>query len=114
MSHQAVSAQSESVMRQETHELREEVRTMFYHAYNNYMEHAFPLDELRPLSCAGEDSLGGYSLTLIDAMDTLALLGDLKEFSKAVRWVANNVNFDKVRQTFPLKCSVRVLQDRPG
>lgn len=29
------------------------------------MEHAFPLDELRPLSCGGEDSLGGYALTLV-------------------------------------------------
>lgn len=38
---------------------------MFYHAFNGYMEHAFPLDELRPHSCAGEDSLGGYALTLV-------------------------------------------------
>lgn len=38
---------------------------MFYHAFNGYMEHAFPLDELRPLSCGGEDSLGGYALTLV-------------------------------------------------
>lgn len=38
---------------------------MFYHAFNGYMEHAFPLDELKPLSCGGEDSLGGYALTLV-------------------------------------------------
>lgn len=38
---------------------------MFYHAFDGYMEHAFPLDELRPLSCEGEDSLGGYALTLV-------------------------------------------------
>lgn len=38
---------------------------MFYHAFNGYMKHAFPLDELRPLSCEGEDSLGGYALTLV-------------------------------------------------
>jgi mannosidase alpha-like ER degradation enhancer 2 len=38
---------------------------MFYHAFNGYMEHAFPLDELKPLSCEGEDSLGGYALTLV-------------------------------------------------
>lgn len=38
---------------------------MFYHAFDGYMEHAFPLDELRPLSCGGEDSLGGYALTLV-------------------------------------------------
>ena len=38
---------------------------MFYHAFNGYMQHAFPLDELRPLSCTGEDTLGGYALTLV-------------------------------------------------
>lgn len=40
---------------------------MFYHAFNGYMRHAFPLDELRPLSCEGEDSLGGYALTLVSS-----------------------------------------------
>lgn len=38
---------------------------MFYHAFHGYMEHAFPLDELKPLSCEGEDTLGGYALTLV-------------------------------------------------
>lgn len=62
---------------------------MFYHGFDNYMTHAFPEDELRPLSCtplvrAGEgagpadadlnDVLGNYSLTLIDSLSTLAIL----------------------------------------
>ena len=38
---------------------------MFYHAFVGYMEHAFPHDELKPLSCEGEDTLGGYALTLV-------------------------------------------------
>jgi hypothetical protein len=42
-----------------------QVRQMFYHAFDGYMEHAFPLDELRPLSCTGENTLGGYALTLV-------------------------------------------------
>jgi len=32
---------------------REEARDMFYHAYNAYMENAYPADELMPLSCKG-------------------------------------------------------------
>ena len=32
---------------------RDEARDMFYHAYNAYMENAFPADELMPLSCRG-------------------------------------------------------------
>lgn len=38
---------------------------MFYHAFDGYMEHAFPQDELRPMSCSGEDTLGSYALTLV-------------------------------------------------
>lgn len=26
---------------------------MFYHAYNGYLNYAYPLDELRPLTCTG-------------------------------------------------------------
>ena len=57
--------------------------------YDNYMKHAFPLDELNPLECSGRgpdyqnpdnininDVLGDYSLTLVDTLDTLALLGN--------------------------------------
>jgi len=29
--------------------LREEVKGMFYHGWDNYMKHAYPLDELMPI-----------------------------------------------------------------
>lgn len=37
---------------------RERVRAMFYHAYEHYLESAFPYDELRPLTCDGQDTWG--------------------------------------------------------
>lgn len=67
--------------------LRKDTEHMFYHGFENYLEHAFPEDELRPLSCrplardrdtlanAGlNDVLGNYSLTLIDSFSSLAIL----------------------------------------
>ncbi|KAL2839788.1 glycosyl hydrolase family 47-domain-containing protein [Aspergillus pseudodeflectus] len=67
--------------------LRIETEHMFYHGFENYLEHAFPEDELRPLSCSPlhrdrnnpghaelNDVLGNYSLTLIDSLSTLAIL----------------------------------------
>ncbi|KAL2832268.1 glycosyl hydrolase family 47-domain-containing protein [Aspergillus pseudoustus] len=67
--------------------LRIETEHMFYHGFENYLEHAFPEDELRPLSCRPlhrdrnnpghaelNDVLGNYSLTLIDSLSTLAIL----------------------------------------
>jgi hypothetical protein len=62
------------------------------------MEHAFPEDELRPLSCAPltrdrhnpahievNDVLGNYSLTLIDSLSTLAILASSPPPSKKGR-----------------------------
>ena len=41
------------------------------------------------------DVLGDYSLTLIDSLDTLAVMGNITEFQKAVKLVVDNVSFDK-------------------
>lgn len=66
---------------------RLEAEHMFYHGYENYIKHAFPEDELRPLTCKSltrdranpahielNDALGNYSVTLIDSLSTLAIL----------------------------------------
>lgn len=38
--------------------LREEVREMFFHAYDGYLKYAIKFDELRPLSCDGVNTWG--------------------------------------------------------
>ncbi|XP_020967048.1 alpha-mannosidase I MNS4 isoform X1 [Arachis ipaensis] len=102
---------ADSVTPDEAKLLRDEVREMFYHAFNGYMDNAFPLDELRPMSCAGEDTLGGYALTLIDSLDTLALLGDRDRFAASVEWIGKNIRFDILQnKTVSLfETTIRVL-----
>ncbi|XP_075655445.1 alpha-mannosidase I MNS4 [Castanea sativa] len=102
-------ALAEGVTPEEAKELRDEVRGMFYHAFNGYMEHAFPLDELRPLSCGGEDTLGGYALTLIDSLDMLALLGDWEHFASSVEWIGKNLQFDINKTVSVFETTIRVL-----
>ncbi len=51
---------------------------------------------VRWLSCKGVDTLGGYSLTLVDALDTLALMGNASEFAKGVYWLSSHLDFDLV------------------
>ena len=80
--------------RQELVRWREEVREMFQHSYNSYLDHAYPYDELRPLSCDGVDTWGSYSLTLIDALDTLAVIGNYSEFTRVYSLLAQRTNFD--------------------
>ncbi|KAG5554569.1 hypothetical protein RHGRI_012209 [Rhododendron griersonianum] len=100
---------AESVTREEAKQLRDEVREMFYHAFHGYMEHAFPLDELKPLSCEGEDTLGGYALTLIDSLDMLALLGDRERFTESVEWIGKNLRFDINKTVSVFETTIRIL-----
>ncbi|KAK6763987.1 hypothetical protein RB195_024351 [Necator americanus] len=76
---------------------RERAYEMFMHGYHSYMKYAYPADELMPLSCRGrirgitpsrgdvDDCLGNFSLTLIDTLDTLVVIGALDEFELALR-----------------------------
>nr|CAD7261104.1 unnamed protein product [Timema shepardi] len=102
-------------------EFREEARDMFYHAYRAYMENAYPADELMPLSCRGrwrgvepsrgdiDETMGNFSLTLIDALDTLVVIGDLDEFEHAVKLVVRDVTFDNDVVVSVFETNIRVL-----
>eukprot|EP01062_Namystynia_karyoxenos_P059750 TRINITY_DN51173_c0_g1_i1.p2 TRINITY_DN51173_c0_g1~~TRINITY_DN51173_c0_g1_i1.p2 ORF type:complete len:835 (+),score=263.17 TRINITY_DN51173_c0_g1_i1:82-2586(+) len=91
--------------------LRDEARGMFYHAYDGYMRHAFPEGELRPVSCTG----GAFSLvnisglTLIDTLDTLAVMGNASEFRRAVDLVVGTVSFDLDVNVSVFETTIRVL-----
>ncbi|KAH8048232.1 mannosyl-oligosaccharide 1,2-alpha-mannosidase [Aureococcus anophagefferens] len=66
-------------------EYREKARRMFYKGYDAYMAHAFPKGELLPRSCVGAhfDLVKLPVVTLVDAVDTLAILGNRSEFQGA-------------------------------
>ena len=106
--------------RHEREELRLEAKRMFYHGYNSYMEHAFPWDELKPLSCKGrrwdrrhrgdlDDTLGGFSMTLIDSLDMLAVVGDFEEFRNAVETVVETVKFDRDVRVSVFETTIRII-----
>ncbi|XP_030391136.1 ER degradation-enhancing alpha-mannosidase-like protein 3 isoform X5 [Gopherus evgoodei] len=94
---------------------------MFDHAYGSYMKHAYPADELMPLSCRGrvrgmepsrgdvDDALGKFSLTLIDTLDTLVVLNKLDEFEDAVRKVVLGVRLDNDVVVSVFETNIRVL-----
>jgi len=88
---------------------REEVRSMFQHAYDSYLRHAFPFDELRPLSCDGMDTWGSYSLTLIDALDTLAVMGNNTEFRRVYDIVAKRTDFDANINVSVFETNIRIV-----
>lgn len=88
---------------------REEVREMFNHAYSGYLKHAYPYDELRPLTCDGVDTWGSYSLTLIDALDTLIVMGNYTEFERVVNIITETINFDINMNVSVFETNIRVI-----
>ena len=85
------------------------------------MLHAYPHDELMPLSCSGrsrgvtpsrgdvDEALGNFSLTLIDTLDTLAIMGQIREFSLAIRRVIQQVSFNANLSVSVFETNIRVL-----
>lgn len=54
----------------------------------------FPKDVLQPLSCSGRDQWKGMSMTLIDALDALAIMGNRSAFAQALEHCVQHVTFD--------------------
>lgn len=115
------SVPTHNMSNKERNELKEEAREMFYHAYQAYMEKAYPADELMPLTCQGryrgitpsrgdlDDVLGNFSMTLVDTLDTLVILGDLDEFERAVKLVIKDVKFDNDIVVSVFETNIRMI-----
>merc|ERR1719281_1666966 len=94
---------------------------MFQHGYDSYMKYAFPADELMPLSCQGrvrgvtksrgdiDDALGRFSLTLVGSLDTLAVLGNVSEFKRAVDLTLKHVSFDRDIVVSTFETNIRMV-----
>lgn len=104
--------------------MKEKVRQMFYHAYENYLTHAFPHDELKPLTKSFTDSLSqlgnlklehlpqdynGSALTLIESLSSLVIMGNNTEFERGVLWLSENLTFDVDARINLFECNIRVL-----
>jgi hypothetical protein len=89
--------------------MQQRVVDMFYHAYDNYMLHAFPHDELLPLSCHYVDNFGSYALTLVDSLDMLAVLGNRTEFTRAVGLLQQHLTFDVDACISVFETNIRVM-----
>lgn len=101
----------------ERQKLGEEAKQMFYHAYRSYIT-TYPADEVLPISCRGryrldsgdiDESIGNFSLTLVDSLDTLVMLGDIEEFDKAIRKIINDLNFDSDIVVSVFETNIRML-----
>ncbi|KAF4260990.1 hypothetical protein CNMCM8812_007937 [Aspergillus fumigatus] len=60
------------------------VKEAFTHAWKGYKQHAWMRDELSPLSARYRTTFAGWAATLVDALDTLVIMGMENEFKDAL------------------------------
>ena len=79
------------------------------HAWRGYRDHAWPADELAPVSRRGIEWLD-VGLTIVDALDTLLVVGLDEEAREARDWLASPaMRFDADRNANVFESTIRVL-----
>ncbi|XP_048876334.1 endoplasmic reticulum mannosyl-oligosaccharide 1,2-alpha-mannosidase isoform X2 [Brienomyrus brachyistius] len=86
----------------------EAVREAFRHAWKGYRDFAWGHDELKPISKSYGEWFG-LGLTLVDALDTMWILGLKEEFEEAKKWVATELNFSKNMDVNLFETTIRIL-----
>lgn len=79
--------------RETRHARLRRIREAMVHSWTGYREKAWLKDELSPVTGGYRTSFNGWAATLVDALDTLWLMGLTDEFEEAVAAVAA-IDFD--------------------
>ena len=94
------------------HALGEEVRREMRWAWRNYRERAWGKDQIKPIS-GGVESFPlkdhHLGLSLVEALDTLWVMGLDDEFNEGVDWVKRNLNFDVDGEVSVFETSIRLV-----
>src|ERR1700755_100920 len=92
--------------------LAEEVRAEMRWAWRNYREHAWGKDQIKPIS-GGFESFPlkdhHLGLTIVEALDTLWVMGLDDEFRDGVEWVRTNLAFDVDGEVSVFETSIRLV-----
>jgi len=92
--------------------LGEDVRSEMSWAWRQYREHAWGKDQIKPISGGFESfPLKNHhlGLSLIEALDTLWIMGLDDEFRDGVEWVKRELNFDVDGEVSVFETSIRLV-----
>ncbi|XP_015115798.1 mannosyl-oligosaccharide 1,2-alpha-mannosidase IA isoform X1 [Diachasma alloeum] len=94
-------------------ERRDKVKEMMLHGWKHYVRYAWGQNELRPLSMKGHTaSIFGTSAmgaTIVDALDTLYIMGLKEEFNESKAWIAKKLDFDINSEVSLFETNIRFL-----
>ncbi|EPS44622.1 hypothetical protein H072_1420 [Dactylellina haptotyla CBS 200.50] len=86
------------------------VKDAFKHAWEGYRKHAWGHDEVTPVSGGHKDPFAGWAATLVDALDTMAIMGLHAEFEQALTAVAKIDFTITTREDIPMfETTIRYL-----
>jgi hypothetical protein len=85
------------------------VKKAMQFAWDGYTKYAFGYDEVMPQSARGVNGWGGQGITLVDALDTLWLMGMKDEFYKARDWVRDHLDHSKTGFVSVFETTIRDL-----
>ncbi|XP_055338862.1 endoplasmic reticulum mannosyl-oligosaccharide 1,2-alpha-mannosidase-like [Paramacrobiotus metropolitanus] len=80
----------------------------FIHAWDAYKRYAWGHDELKPISRTFKEWFH-IGLTLIDALDTMYIMGLTKEFEEAKKWISESLTFEKDVDVNLFEITIRAL-----
>jgi mannosyl-oligosaccharide alpha-1,2-mannosidase len=92
--------------------LGDDVRTEMRWAWRNYREHAWGKDQIKPIS-GGFESFPlkdhHLGLTIVEALDTLWIMGLDAEFAEGVDWVKSSLEFDVDGEVSVFETAIRLV-----
>ena len=90
----------------QTDQRLEVIRNSFLHSWDGYTKCALGHDFLLPISCKSSDWMNA-SLTLIDSLDSLWIMGLHDQFDSAVAFLEENFSYNSFGSVFEL--TIRVV-----
>ncbi|KAM3931602.1 mannosyl-oligosaccharide 1,2-alpha-mannosidase IA [Leptodactylus fuscus] len=93
-------------------EKRDKIKEMMKFAWDNYKRYAWGLNELKPIQKQGHSSnLFGniQGATIVDALDTLFIMGMKDEFKDAKDWVDKNLEFNVNAEVSVFEVNIRFV-----
>uniref|UniRef100_A0A3B3QW31 alpha-1,2-Mannosidase n=1 Tax=Paramormyrops kingsleyae TaxID=1676925 RepID=A0A3B3QW31_9TELE len=97
----------------EVKEKRDKIREMMKHAWDSYRQYGWGHNELKPLAKKGHSTniFGNSQMgaTIVDALDTLYMMGLHDEFKDGQAWIEENLDFSVNAEVSVFEVNIRFI-----
>uniref|UniRef100_A0A3P8XJ81 alpha-1,2-Mannosidase n=1 Tax=Esox lucius TaxID=8010 RepID=A0A3P8XJ81_ESOLU len=94
-------------------EKRDKIREMMKHAWDSYRQYGWGHNELKPLAKKGHSTniFGNSQMgaTIVDALDTLYMMGLHDEFKDGQEWIEHNLDFSVNAEVSVFEVNIRFI-----